>query len=77
MKTAKEYNEKYYTKKAIEYLNEKGIDINEHSLKRAINYIKGKHNIKKYQKVKAKMIDSNLMNFVNEYESGDYYNENI
>ena len=70
--STKEYNERYYMKKAIKYLEEKGIDVNTQSIKRAENYFKGKNNLKNYQKYKAKMIDSSFMKFVNDYESEVY-----
>lgn len=73
----KEYSERYYTKKAIEYLKEKGVELNSSSLKRAISYLEAKNNMKNYQKYRAEIIDSSFMKFVNDYESEDYYNENI
>ena len=73
----KEYNEKYYLKKALEFLKENGVEINEHSIKRTINYIKSKYNNEEYKKIKAKYIDSSFMRFVNDFENEVYCSANI
>lgn len=70
----KEYIERYYTKKAIEYLKENGVALTEQAIRRAINYFKGKNNMKNYQQYKAKVMDSSFMKFVNDYESEVYCN---
>lgn len=70
----KEYSERYYLKKAIEYLKEKGVQLNEYSIKRAMSYFKGKNNSENYKKYRAKTIDSSFMKFVNDYESEVYCN---
>lgn len=70
----KEYSERYYTKKAIEYLKEKGVDLTAQAIKRASNYFKAKNNMKKYQQYIAKTIDSSFMKFINDYESEVYCN---
>lgn len=65
------------TKKAIEYLTEKSVAINEHSLKRAISYFKNKSHIKENFKERARRIDSSFMKFLNNYEKGEITNEDI
>jgi len=73
----KEYTERYYMKKAIQYLNEKGVEINANSIKRAIAYLQGKSNMKKYQKYRAATIDSSFMKFANDYENELYCSANV
>jgi len=41
-----EYTKEYYKKKAIEYLQEKGVEANDNSIKRAINYLRKKNDNK-------------------------------
>ena len=71
---AKEYNQRYYFKKAIEYLKEKGVDLNEHSIRRAMSYLSSRSNSENYKKYRAKTMDSSFMKFVNDYESEVYCN---
>lgn len=68
----KEYSQKYYLKKAIQYLKEKGVELNPHSIRRAMTYLEGKNNLKNYQKYRAKQMDSTFMKFVNDFESEVY-----
>ena len=73
----KEYNERYYTKKAIEYLKEKGVNLTAEAIKRASNYLKAKNNMQNYKKYKAQVMDSSFMKFVNDYESEVYCSESF
>lgn len=73
----KEYIERYYTKKAIEYLKERGVTLTSQVIERAKIYLRGKNSIENYKKYRAKTIDSNFMKFVNNYESKLYCNANF
>lgn len=71
-KKTKEYNERYYTKKAIQYLKENGIELNEHSIRRAVNYFRTKSVREEYKQRRAKYMDDSFMQFVDEFESEVY-----
>lgn len=45
-----QYMKEYYNKKAIEYLQEKGVEVNDNSIKRAVNYLCKKNNKKNSEK---------------------------
>ena len=74
----REYTYNYYERKAIEFLEENGVAVHEHSIKRAMSYLMGKSSRTNYANFKAKVMDSNFMKFTNALDQeGKLYEPNF